>query len=135
MISAHLPALQIIVPLLSAPICVVLRRTTVAYFITLVASWAAFVISCLLLAQVVSSGTISYWLGGWEPPWGIEYRIDAVNAYVMLIVSAIGALIVTYAGPSVAREIPEEKRYLFYTSYLLCLSGLLGVTITGDAFN
>lgn len=135
MILTHLPALQIVLPLLSAPLCVVVRRTGIAYTIALAASWLAFAISLMLLERVVTGGTISYELGGWAPPWGIEYRIDSVNAYVMLIVAAIGAVVITYAGPSVAREIPEPKRYLFYTSYLLCLTGLLGVTITGDAFN
>ena len=135
MILPHLPALQIVIPLLSAPLCVVFRRTSVAYGIAFAASWLAFGISILLLDRVLSGGTISYELGGWAPPWGIEYRVDAVNAYVMLIVAAIGAVVITYAGPSIAHEIAEPKRYLFYTSYLLCLTGLLGVTITGDAFN
>lgn len=135
MILLHLPALQIVLPLLSAPLCVILRRSSAAYGVALVASWLAFAISILLLDRVLVGGTISYELGGWAPPWGIEYRVDSVNAYVMLIVAAIGAVVITYAGPSVASEIAEDRRYLFYTSYLLCLSGLLGVTITGDAFN
>lgn len=135
MILLHLPALQIVLPLLSAPLCVILRRSSAAYGVALVASWLAFAISILLLDRVLVGGTISYELGGWAPPWGIEYRVDSVNAYVMLIVAAIGAVVITYAGPSVASEIAEDRRYLFYTSYLLCLSGLLGVTITGDVFN
>jgi multicomponent Na+:H+ antiporter subunit D len=31
--------------------------------------------------------------------------------------------------------VPEKQHTLFYTAFLLCLTGLLGVTITGDAFN
>jgi len=134
-ILPHLPALQIVLPLLSAPLCVALRRSQVAYGIALAACWVAFGISILLLDQVLAGGPISYQLGGWAPPWGIEYRVDSVNAYVMLIVAAIGAVVITYAGPSIASEIDEKRQYLFYTSYLLCLTGLLGVTITGDAFN
>jgi multicomponent Na+:H+ antiporter subunit D len=136
-ILAHLPALQVVVPLLAAPLCVVLRSSRAAYGIAFVASWAAFAIAILLLQAVLDTpgGVISYALGGWAPPWGIEYRVDSVNAYVLLIVAAIGAVVITYAWPSVAKEIVEPKRYLFYTAYLLCLAGLLGVTITGDAFN
>ncbi len=132
---SNLPALQIVVPLLAGPLCVLLRREDISYGIALVASWASFVLSVLLLIAVLEGGTISFAMGGWEPPWGIEYRVDSVNAYVLLIVAAIGAVVITYARPSVAYEIAPERRYLFYTSYLLCLSGLLGVTITGDAFN
>lgn len=132
---AHLPALQIVVPLLAAPICVLFGRGRFVYGFTLVVSWVTFAISVLLLNAVLEGGLISYRLGGWAPPWGIEYRVDLVNAYVLLIVSAIGAMVMTYAKPSVDREVGAEREYLFYTAHLLCLAGLLGVTITGDAFN
>ena len=135
MIAPHLPALQIVVPLLSAPLCVLLGGRRLAYGLALIVCWVAFAISVLLLREVLETGVISYHLGGWAPPWGIEYRVDPVNAYVLLIVSAIGALVITYARPSVAREIGVGRETLFYTVYLLCLTGLLGVTITGDAFN
>lgn len=135
MIWSNLPALQVVVPLLSAPLCVVLRREAVSYAIAFAASWAGLAISIVLLQEVSVNGPVSFELGGWAPPWGIEYRVDSVNAYVLLIVSAIGAVVIAYAQPSVAREIEQPRRYLFYTSYLLCYAGLLGVTITGDAFN
>lgn len=135
MIEAHLPAYQIILPLLAAPICVILRNNTLVYAFSLLTAWVTFAVSVLLLQDVLGAGVISYKLGGWEPPYGIEFRIDAVNAYVLLIVAAIGALVLTFAKPSVDLEIAPGKDYLFYTSYLLCLAGLLGVTITGDAFN
>jgi len=134
-ILANLPALQIVLPLLAAPLCVLLRREAVSYAITLVTSWLSLAVAIALLQSVLSSGPISYHFGGWAPPWGIEYRIDEVNAFVLLIVTAIGAVVISYAAPSVAKEIAQPRRYLFYTSYLLCLTGLLGVTITGDAFN
>jgi multicomponent Na+:H+ antiporter subunit D len=74
-------------------------------------------------------------MGGWPPPWGIEYRVDALSGFVLLLVSAIGAVIVPFAYRSVAFEIAEDRRAWFYCMYLLCLTGLLGITITGDAFN
>ena len=40
-----------------------------------------------------------------------------------------------YARTSVAAEVPAEQRYLFYAMYCLCLAGLAGITVTGDAFN
>jgi multicomponent Na+:H+ antiporter subunit D len=87
------------------------------------------------LWTVLEGVTISYELGGWEPPWGIEYRIDAVNAFVALVVAAIAAITLPYALLSAEQEIPEEKTPLFYSAMLLCLTGLLGITQTGDIFN
>ncbi|MCH6578209.1 MAG: monovalent cation/H+ antiporter subunit D family protein [Proteobacteria bacterium] len=131
----HLPALQIVVPLVAAPICLLLRRGDLAWGLTLIVSWAALAIAVMLLHAVITGGVISYELGDWAPPWGIEYRIDAANAFVLLIVSGISAVVLPYARASVASEIEESKHSLFYTAYLLCLTGLLGVAITGDAFN
>ena len=133
--GAHLPALQIVVPLVAAPVCLLLRRGWLAWALALVVSWAALIISALLLHEVLRSGPLSYELGGWAAPWGIEYRVDVINAFVLLIVAAIGAVVLPYARESVAHEIPESQHGAFYTALLLCLSGLLGVAITGDAFN
>jgi len=135
MIAAHLPALQVVVPLLAAPLCAILRQGTIAWLIALVANWCAFVISIALVLQVRELGIISYELGGWAPPIGIEYRVDLVNAFVLMVVSGVGAVIIPYARKSIESEIPRAQRGWFYTMYLLCLTGLLGVTITGDAFN
>ena len=135
MITIHLPALQVVLPLLAAPVCALLRRGTVAWSIALVVSWGALVIALLLLAQVLNQGTLSYVMGGWAAPWGIEYRVDLINAFILLIVAAIGAVVILYGRNSVEQEVPPEKQALFYTTYLLCLTGLLGITITGDAFN
>lgn len=135
MIATHLPILQIIVPLVSAPICVLLRGRKLVWTFSLVVSWATLAMSALLLQRVLEIGSISYMLGGWSAPLGIEYRIDVVNAFVMLLVAAIGSVVLLYAPPSLAKEIPQDRHYLFYTAYLLCLTGLLGITITGDVFN
>ncbi len=135
MISSNLPALQVVVPLIAAPVCVLLRRGTLTWLLAWLASWSAAAISIVLLIRVLDQGTISYALGGWLAPWGIEYRVDAVNAFVLVLVSLVGAVIVPYARTSIGAEIRSEQHYLFWTAYLLCLAGLLGVTITGDAFN
>ncbi|MEC9369643.1 MAG: monovalent cation/H+ antiporter subunit D family protein [Pseudomonadota bacterium] len=131
----HLPALQVVIPLLGAVICAFLRRGNLAWALALAISLIMPVVAGLLLQQVLSSGPISYEMGGWEPPFGIEYRVDVVNAFVLFLVSIIGAVIMPYARLSVAAEIAPERVPWFYTMYLLCLCGLLGITITNDAFN
>ncbi len=135
MISAHLPILQVVLPLMSAPLCVALRRPTVAWSLALAVTWTSLAIALALLAQVLDGGPISYRLGDWAAPWGIEYRVDMVSAFVLVIVAAIGSVVIPYARASVAHEVPPDRIYLFYAMYLLCLTGLLGIAITGDVFN
>ncbi len=135
MIRQHLPALQVVVPLLSAPLCVLLNNRRVAWVLSLLASGTALLVAGALLRQVLAHGVISYPLGDWAAPWGIEYRVDSLNALVLLIVSAISTIVMLFAPLSVAREVAPARVSLFYAAYLLCLAGLLGIAITGDAFN
>lgn len=135
MILAQLPVLQVIVPLISAPLCLLVRRGQAAWIIAFSASAVSFVVAALLLDRVLQDGIISYYFGGWAAPWGIEYRVDVVNAFVLIMVTAISTIVLFFANVSVREEIDDKKQPLFYTSWLLCLTGLLGMAITGDAFN
>ena len=135
MISSNLPALQVVLPLLGAVLAALVRRGPIAWLIALLVSWTMPVIAFALLRQVQAEGVVSYALGGWAPPLGIEYRVDLVSAYILILVSLMGALVISYAPRSVASEIAPERQAWFYTMYLLCMAGLLGIAITGDAFN
>ena len=132
---AHLPILQVIVPLMAAPLCLLLTRPRLVWLFALIASASAFLISSILLHQVMTSGTVIYELGGWEAPWGIEYRIDLLNAFLLLIISAISTVVLFAADTSIRQEIPPDRHTLFYVLYLLSLAGMLGIVATGDAFN
>ncbi len=135
MTGAHLPILQVVVPLLAAPLCVLLRQRHATWAVATAASWSALAIAILIAQQVIATGPVSYAIGSWAAPWGIEYRIDALNAFLLVIVSFLAAVVMPYARLSVAAEIDQERVYLFYSAYLLCLTGLLGIVATGDAFN
>jgi multicomponent Na+:H+ antiporter subunit D len=132
---AHLPALEVVVPLIAAPLTVLVRRSAAAWAIAAAACSFSFVAALLLAAEVAAHGAISYHIGSWAPPWGIEYRVDALSAFVLVLVSGMATVVVPYAWRSVAAELPRDQVYLFYTMFCLCLAGLLGMTITGDAFN
>ena len=85
-------------------------RRDLAWPIAFIASAASFVIAGMLLSQVIDGSVISYQLGGWAPPLGIEYRVDTANAFVLLLVSGISTLVLPYAKASVARELPESAQ-------------------------
>ena len=134
--SDQLPAIIVVLPL-------------VASFFIFFSSWwmkrAAFplavgaLICCVLLSigilkTVISAGTIQYWLGGWEPPWGIEYRVDHFNAIMLVLISGLSMLVAIYSKKLVERELPG-KTALFWSLFILLITGLLGICITGDLFN
>jgi multicomponent Na+:H+ antiporter subunit D len=134
-VTTHYPILQVVIPLLSAPICLFLRIPRLVGLFAILVSTTAFLISCALLHEVTTNGTLSYELGGWAAPWGIEYRIDQLNGYLLLLVTSVSTIVLIAAQSSIKKELPENRLTYFYTAYLLCLTGLLGILATADAFN
>ena len=135
MMQGHLSLLLVVIPLLAAPIAAALPRGRLAWAVALVVTSVCAILAGIQLWSVVNDSLVSYELGGWAPPWGIEYRIDELNALVALIISGIAAITVPYALLSAEKEISENKLPLFYSAFLLCFAGLLGITQTGDIFN
>ena len=133
--TAHLPAIMVVLPLFAALLASLVRRGWAAWAIAFAVSLAMPVIAFTMLIQVLSSGPISYAMGGWAPPIGIEYRIDMLSVFMLLLVSVPAAVMMPFARLSVMSEIDDDKQAWFYSMYLLCLAGLLGIASTGDAFN
>lgn len=133
----QLPALQVVLPLLVAPLCVLSRHARAAFVLAVVATLGSFAIAMALFFQLAQqdAGVISYAFGSWQPPWGIEYRVDRLSSFMLLLVSSIASIVVLWSYHGIRREIALESHYLFYTMFLLCLAGMLGIIITGDAFN
>lgn len=133
--AGQLPALQVVIPLLCAPLCVLLRSRTAAWLLFLAAGIASFGCAALLTGQVARDGTVRYAAGGWQPPAGIELVVDRYNTPVLLIVSVIAAIAAVYARRCIPAEIDDRRVPALYACLCLTLAGLLGLTITGDVFN
>ena len=133
--NQHLPVLLVVVPLVAAPIAALLTRPRLSWAVAVAATLWALYAALELLSQTMATGAIHYELGGWTAPYGIEYVVDAANAWVVVIVALIGALVTPYARKSVEQEITEDRIPLFYAAFILCLTGLLGIAVTGDVFN
>lgn len=128
--------LIIVIPLLVSFLIPVLGwwKKSLCYPLVIAAIALSLLSSLAIAWTVMHNGTIQYNLGGWEPPWGIQYRIDHLGAFMALLVSFISLLVAIYSKRSVQKELPEKEVY-FYSVFLLLVTGLLGIVVTGDLFN
>jgi multicomponent Na+:H+ antiporter subunit D len=131
----HLPVLVVVAPLLAAALIVLINSRKGAWLITLLTSLFCFYASVSMLQMLQDVAELSYKLGGWDAPLGIELKIDALTALMLLILTSSASLVSFYALRSVEKEIADGKQVLFYTAFLLVVAGLIGICITGDAFN
>ena len=138
MIIEHFPALVVVVPLIMSFIVFALgwSRWRCSFSVTIITLTACLIFASGLLKKVMCQGSaIHYYLGAWEPPWGIEYVVDHLNALILISTAIISLLVAVYSKTSVEREMHPSKIPQFYTLFLLQVTGLFGITITGDAFN
>ena len=132
----QLPAIIVVFPLVVSFFIFIagLWSKRICFPLAIAAISVCIISSVIILEQVVSQGPIHYWLGGWRPPWGIEYYVDHLNAFMLVAVSCISLLIAIHSKRSIERELPE-KTVQFWSLFILLITGLLGITITGDMFN
>ena len=134
-IAQHLPALQVVVPMLSAPLAMLLRDRQLSWILATAVSVCAFAIAIALTQVVLAEGVIEYHMGGWEPPYGIELRVDSMSALVLLLVTGASTFALLAGATSLQDQIEAERQPLFFSAWLLALAGLCGILVTADAFN
>ena len=103
----HFPIFMITVPL----VCAVLLPM-LGYFRSKWVPYAAAVplgistlLGLLMIGRIPSDGYLSYRLGGWAPPWGIEIRLDFMGYFLMMIVCGISLLALIASWRYISKEV------------------------------
>ncbi len=134
----QLPAIIVLTPMFGAILVSLLgnRDHRICFPIVLVSLLISLGASFGAAQEVFSTGAINYFMGGWEKPLGIgiQLRIDALNALVLLVIGSVSILTAFFSIRRIGEK-NTEKTPQFYVLYLLLCSGLFGITIAADAFN
>jgi len=137
LIHNNLPALVVVTPLVMGLLTAIVGRNGIGWWMAMGTASAVLAMTLQLLHDVMYGGsqTVTYLMGNWPMPYGIGYVVDPLNAAVLVTVALIGCVVTLYARQSMAAEIPQGRSHFFWATWQFCLVGLLGITITGDAFN
>ncbi|QGR02209.1 cation:proton antiporter [Ehrlichia ruminantium] len=133
--SSSLAVLQVVIPLFAAIICALLKNSTLVRIISSIIVMVSFSIALMLFYQVYYGDVIKYSLGGWMIPYGIELKINIFNATMLVLVNFIALMSILYSIYHNVREISINKISSFYSVFLLCLGGFLGILVSNDVFN
>ncbi len=134
-LAQHLPALQVVVPMLVAPLVILLRPRGLAWAACTAASALAFAVAVQLVFGVLDAGPASYLMGSWPAPYGIELRVDAFSGLLLLTVTGASVLALAGGRDSLDRQIDSGRQPYFYAAWLLVVAGLSGILVSADAFN
>lgn len=135
-LGTHGVAFAVALPLLFAAISAILPNVRRLPWIIAVGVASLSTLGAWVVLQTqIDLTSFIYEMGGWAPPHGISLYIDAVNAPILLLIATMAVFTLIYAEPAIEAEVHSRKRAPFYAAFLLCIAGLLGMVVTGDAFN
>ena len=132
----NLPALIVVIPLLMAAVTALVpsRLSNLAWLMALFSTGTSF--SAAWLNKSAAEGMrVSYALGGWPPPWGIEFVTDGASALVTVVISGLAFASTIYSKPLIYNEISRGDVPRVYAAWQLTVGALLGLVMTADAFN
>ena len=134
-IDAHLPALQVVVPMLTAAFVVLLSPRGLAWAAATAASLLSFAIALQLTFAVEGGNTIIYAMGSWPAPYGIALEVDSFSALLLLVVTGASTLALAGGRSSLDTEVRSDRQPYYFSAWLPALAGLCGIVVAGDAFN
>ncbi|THB81735.1 MAG: monovalent cation/H+ antiporter subunit D family protein [Desulfobacteraceae bacterium] len=134
--NQQLPMVIVVLPLFGtiAGFCTGWWARKMPFILAIMALGGSFTGAVVVASGVMKTGPLHYHISGWIPPFGIEYRIDHLNALLLVLISFLALATAVYARSSVEKEMPDRV-FLFWCLYLLLITGLLGIAVTGDLFN
>lgn len=132
-----LPFLCVIITLTACfcmPVLARWKKDFCAPLATLVAG-IIFVITLVIGYYVNQGEIIRYAVSGWAPPWGIEIVVEPLSSLMLMLISGICFLILIYSFHSIKHELEHKVTGWYYTAFLLCMAGMMGLVISNDIFN
>jgi len=132
-----LPFYCVIIPLIASFCMPVLARWKKEFCapLTTAVTAAVFIITIIIGNHVIKGRAISYAVAGWRAPWGIEILVDPLSAVMIMLISGISLCIMVFSFTAIKYELERIVTGWFYTAFLLCFSGMIGLVISNDIFN
>ncbi len=119
----------LLIPLFSALVCFIWHR--LSHSICIASTLLNLILVYFISRQLFSSQTLSHAVGGWVPPLGIQLHLDGLSLFMILLTAIIAFAVAIYASAYYA----QEKFYTFAPLFLLLLSALNALYLSGDVFN
>ncbi|WP_336037145.1 monovalent cation/H+ antiporter subunit D family protein [Halobacterium yunchengense] len=128
---SDLVALAVAVPIFGSLVAflVGVARSESGWPVAVAATLAHLAVAVTLAERAFTGGRIEYVVGGFEVPYGIELVVDGLSATMLVLIAAVSLGVLAYARRAGPRSNP------FYAVYLLLVTGLTGMSVTGDLFN
>ncbi len=128
----QLIVLPLIVPLATAVLSILFRKTRFRDYISIAGSIGYIAATGLLASKIFLEGAISYQAGGWPAPYGITLVADHLSILMLLLTATVAFAANLYSWGYITDRGKESGYYAFLH---FMITGMSGAFITGDLFN
>lgn len=129
------PLVTIMVLMIGAFVMPLLKQKKKIYVTYMSLNALVLVLNLMNLWMVKARGTYILTIGHFEAPFGIAFRIGAVESVIGLLFAFVLMMIGWYSYYSLEKEISPKRTGFFYTLVSLLLASLFGIIYTFDLFN
>ncbi|MXR20901.1 monovalent cation/H+ antiporter subunit D family protein [Halobacterium bonnevillei] len=128
---SDLAALVVALPIFGSLVAFLaaLVRSKSGWPVAVAATAAQLAVTVTLAVRAFGEGTITYVVGGFEAPYGIELVVDGLTGTMLVLIAAVSLGVLAYARRAGPRSNP------FYAVFMLLVAGLTGMSVTADLFN
>lgn len=132
----NVPILIVLLPLCAALLSLALSkiRLHLGRDVIITAIGGSLVLSVYQLNRVIEEGPIRYGFGNYKMPYGIEFSVDAVGALIVILVCLMGLITCLFCINFEGNTDPTKIGGA-YSLLALLVTGMIGMTSTGDMFN
>lgn len=136
-LSVDHPVLLLVVPLGFASVCPLLGawRRSVCFWWALTGAITTAFLTWSMIGRISFGEALTYRLGGWSPPWGLQLRVDLPALALGCAVTGIVIVLLVYSYRHAGENVEPGRLPYYYTLMLLATAGMLGFLVTADLFN
>lgn len=127
----HWIVLPVVIPILSAMLCLFLDKYRNAKRMVGLIAIVALIGVAIFMLTVANTGAYSvYAIGNWPTPFGIVFVLDRLSAMMVLLTNILALFAYLYAITG-----PDKRGPYFHFLFLMEITGVNGAFLTGDLFN
>jgi len=135
--NAHIIPLFVIIPLFSAFLISFIGKFVRRVFVDIISSLSCFLLLILSFFGLAAlsgcpNSALVYKVGGWAAPFGVCLVLDGLSSFMLVTVNLVAFFVSVYSIGYMEKYTDKPK---FYTLFMLMLTGMNGLVVTGDLFN
>lgn len=131
-VRAHGPVLVVLAPLAAMALAALTPSGRGAWAATTLGATAMTFAAVVAVAHY--DQRLSYALGGWAAPLGVELRIDGLSGYALVLVGLFATLGAGGGLGALRDQIDRNRQPLAAAAVSAALAGAAGLLVAGDLF-